>query len=235
MTDDPLGGGPTPDPFVSGAGAGPDPGFPADASYPRAFDDAAAAGEPSDVERHIRTVLEWVAVAVGALAVALVIKTFLLQAFYIPSASMHSTLVEGDRVLVNKLSYRLHDVNRGDVVVFTKPPGEAGSIDDLIKRVIALPGETITFAEGSVYIDGLLLDEPYIDAGVPTLPKPAIPGCANPSPSVDTCTVPEGEVFVLGDNREGSRDSRWFGPIDENSIVGRAFLKVWPLSAMGFL
>ena len=187
------------------------------------------------LDRQLRTILEWVAVAAGALAVALLIKTFLLQAFYIPSGSMASTLMKGDRVLVNKLSYDLHDVNRGDVIVFEKPPGEAGTIDDLIKRVIALPGETITFQDGMIFIDGLLLDEPYIDPGTPSVARAAIPNCENPTPSTDSCTVPEGRVFVMGDNRDESRDSRFFGPIESDSIIGRAFLKVWPISDVGFL
>jgi len=201
-------------------------------------DSSAAAVEEDQptraIDRQIRTVLEWVAVAVGALAVALIIKTFLLQAFYIPSGSMEETLRRGDRVLVNKLSYDLHDVNRGDVIVFGKPPGEGGEIDDLIKRVIALAGETVTFQDGMIFIDGLLLDEPYIEADVPSLAKTPIPNCVNP-PVTDSCTVPDDRVFVMGDNREASRDSRFFGPIVEDTIVGRAFLKVWPLSDVGFL
>ncbi len=160
-------------------------------------DSSAAAVEEDQptrtIDRQIRTVLEWVAVAVGALAVALIIKTFLLQAFYIPSGSMEETLRRGDRVLVNKLSYDLHDVNRGDVIVFGKPPGEGGEIDDLIKRVIALPGETVTFQGGMIFIDGLLLDEPYIEADVPSLAKTPIPNCVNP-PVTDSCTVPDDRV-----------------------------------------
>lgn len=193
--------------------------------------------ETSDraVDRQIRTIVEWVAVAVGALAVALIIKTFLLQAFYIPSGSMQTTLAEGDRVLVNKLSYDVHDVNRGDVVVFEKPPGEPGTIDDLIKRVIALPGETVAFQDGRVYVDELLVEEPYLEAGVVSRGQGAIPNCEEGAPSVDSCTIPEGYVFMMGDNREASRDSRFFGPVPESSIIGRAFLKVWPLSDIGFL
>ncbi len=206
---------------------------PSDAASERSLDEDA---EPPTraIDRQIRTVVEWVAVAIGALAVALIIKTVLLQAFYIPSGSMEATLMRGDRVLVNKLSYDLHDVNRGDVVVFGKPPGEGGDIDDLIKRVIALPGETVMFQDGSIFIDGLLLEEPYIEVGVPSLAKTPIPHCVN-SPTADSCTVPEDRVFVMGDNREESRDSRFFGPIESDTIVGRAFLKVWPLSDVGFL
>jgi signal peptidase I len=185
--------------------------------------------------RMVRTMLEWIAVAAGALAVALLIKAFLLQAFYIPSGSMEPTLVEQDRVLVNKLSYRFGDPGRGDVVVFEKPPNASGDINDLIKRVIALPGETLSLSDGEVYIDGVLLDESdYLPEGVETFPLNAIPNCDN-EPANDTCTVPADRVFVMGDNRGGSTDARRFGPIETDSIVGRAFLKVWPIGDIGFL
>lgn len=187
------------------------------------------------VESSLRSMIEWVAVAVGALAVALLIKAFLLQAFYIPSESMTDTLNVDDRVLVNKLSYRIGDVNRGDIVVFHKPPQAPGTIEDFIKRVIALPGETVTFVDGDVFIDGQLLNEPYIAAE--TRPSSAAiisDGCTN-TPAADRCTLAEGWVFVLGDNRNNSTDSRVFGPIEQDTIVGRAFLKVWPLGDLGFL
>src|SRR5436309_7755444 len=111
----------------------------------------------------VRSAVEWVVIVVAALLAALLIKTFLLQAFYIPSDSMNPTLVQRDRVLVNKLSYHFHDVHRGDVVVFKRPPGENDpKIKDLIKRVIGLPGETVEGRDGSVVIDGRALKEPYI-------------------------------------------------------------------------
>jgi signal peptidase I len=184
----------------------------------------------------LRTLVEWVAVAVGALAVALLIKGFLLQAFYIPSESMLTTLHVDDRVLVNKLNYRFGDIERGDVIVFERPPGAGGQIDDFIKRVIALPGETVTLVNGQVFIDDVLLDEPYVE-GAPTEPIVAAItglGCTN-TPEPDRCTVAEGWYFVMGDNRNSSIDSRSFGPIDGDTVAGRAFLKVWPLSDMGFL
>jgi signal peptidase I len=173
--------------------------------------------------RPVKSVLEWAAVIGGALIVALVIKTFLLQAFYIPSASMIPTLREDDRVLVNKLSYRFHDINRGDLVVFERPPGEEASpVKDLIKRVIALPGERIEARDGAVLIDGRLLEEPYLPEGTTT---------ENLTPQV----VPEGTVFVMGDNRDDSRDSRFFGAISDDTVVGRAFVRVWPLGDLGLL
>jgi signal peptidase I len=188
-----------------------------------------------------RSVVEWIAVIGGALVVALVIKTFLIQAFYIPSGSMEPTLDIGDRVLVNKLSYRLHDVNRGDLVVFEanegagdcgQPVSEAAAaesesgIKDLIKRVIGLPGDEIDLRDNQVLIDGHVLEEPYLPEGTVTAPTGSIEF---------PFTVPEGCVFVMGDNRTDSRDSRIFGPIDEDQIVGRAFVRVWPLGDIGFL
>lgn len=173
--------------------------------------------------QRIRTVVEWILVIVGALIVALVIKTFLFQAFYIPSESMEPTLVDRDRVVVNKLSYRLHDVNRGDLVVFDRPPNEpVTDIEELIKRVIGLPGETVEARDGSIYIDGQGLNEPYLDPETFTH-------------AFGPITVPADHVFVMGDNRGNSRDSRVFGPIDQDLIVGRAFVLVWPLGRLGFL
>jgi len=196
---------------------GSDDGDTVDASSDPVAD---AAAESSSV----RNVLEWAAIIVGALAVALLVKTFLVQAFFIPSLSMYPTLDQGDRVLVNKLSYQLHDVHRGDLVVFDRPGGEAGGdgIKDLIKRVVGLSGETIEARDGRVYIDGQVLDEPYLVEGMRTenLPRQVIPA---------------GRVFVMGDNRGDSADSRVFGAIDEDTIVGRAFVRVWPLTELGRL
>jgi len=171
-----------------------------------------------------RNVVEWVVIIAVALGVALFIKTYLIQAFYIPSASMEHSLNISDRVLVNKLSYRLHGVNRGDIVVFKRPPNEGGDVNikDLIKRVVALPGETIEANEGKVYIDGHELREPYLGPDVETsnLPRQK---------------VPPGHYWVMGDNRGNSKDARVFGPIPKDLIVGRAFVRVWPLSALSLL
>jgi signal peptidase I len=175
--------------------------------------------------RSWRSAVEWGLVLVAALVVAILVKTFLFQAFYIPSASMETTLNVGDRVLVNKVSYDLHEVNRGDLVVFKRPPGESGpgdEIDDLIKRTIALPGETVEVRSSVVYIDGLALDEPYLDEELVY-------------PDFGPITVPAQQIFMMGDNRPDSRDSRVFGPIDTGQIVGRAFFRIWPPSSVGFL
>ena len=170
----------------------------------------------------IRNVVEWVVIAGGALLVAFVIKTFLLQAFYIPSLSMAPTLQINDRVLVNKLSYDLHEVNRGDLVVFESPPNEGSETKDLIKRVIALPGETVESRDGKILINGQILDEPYLDRGVTT-------------GALDSVTVPPDHLWVMGDNRSNSRDSRFFGPIPESLVIGRAFVRVWPITEISLL
>jgi signal peptidase I len=170
-----------------------------------------------------RNALEWVFIVVGALLVALVVKTFLLQAFYIPSLSMAPTLELQDRVLVNKLSYDLHEINRGDVVVFRSPKTNDSDTKDLIKRVVGLPGETIESQGPQLLIDGVAVDERYLQPGI------------DPGAPVERQVVPEGHVFVMGDNRSQSKDSRSFGPIAESSVVGRAFVKVWPITDVTFL
>jgi signal peptidase I len=180
--------------------------------------------EPSKAKKASRNAVEWVAIVLGALVVALVVKTFLIQAFYIPSLSMYSTLDEGDRVLVNKLSYRLHDINREDLVVFERPDNVPDNgIEDLIKRVIGLEGEVLEGREGIVYVDGKPLDEGYLDEGTTTS-------------DFGPVTVPEGHIYVLGDNRENSEDSRSaMGPVDMDLVVGRAFVRVWPLQHFDLL
>ncbi len=178
------------------------------------------------------TIVEWASVIAGAIVLALVVKIFILQAFYIPSPSMYPTLKVGDRVLVNKLSYRLHDVNRGDVVVFERPPSEEiSTIPDLIKRVIGLPGDSVTFRDGEVFINGERLAEPYLPPGVTTTADFAPNHCTVEAP----CLVPPGDVWVMGDNRNDSKDSRYFGPIEQRTIVGRAFVIVWPFNRVAWL
>jgi signal peptidase I len=166
---------------------------------------------------------EWLVLVAASLAVALFVRGFLIQAFYIPSESMVPTLVKNDRVLVNKLSYKLHDVHRGDVVVFTAPPGAAtAQVKDLIKRVVGLPGETIEGRNGSIFINSKPLDEPYLPPDVRSRDFPPE-------------KVPPDRVWVLGDNRQDSRDSTFFKSIPEHSIVGRAFVKIWPLNDLSLL
>jgi len=181
-----------------------------------------------------RLLREWGPVLFAAVVIALFVRLVLVQAYHIPSASMVPTLEEGDRVVVNRLSYQFGEVGRGQVVVFKKPQGSSGQ-NDLIKRIIGLPGETIRFADNQVYVNGLRLEEPYLAEQDSTRPRLTIPGCAQTTPAPDTCVVPEGTIFMMGDNRLGSSDSRVFGPIEIDSVVGRAFLRVWPLNNLGEL
>jgi signal peptidase I len=187
-------------------------------------------GIPGSVVSARRSVIEWGSVLVGALVLAMLVRTFLFQAFYIPSPSMEPTLWSGDRILVNKLSYQLHDVNRGDLVVFRSPPDSVAGGEDLIKRVIALPGERVTSDGGRLLIGGGLLIEPYLPFQNGTADFGIVPWCN--VAEMGACTVPDGHVFVMGDNRANSRDSRFFGPVPVESIVGRAFVRVWPLGAL---
>jgi signal peptidase I len=177
---------------------------------------------------------------VVAVLVALVVKTFVAQAFFIPSGSMEPQLQVGDRVVVSRLAYELHEPRRGDIVVFPSltedlPPDD-GALParaarevleglglrqppetELIKRVIGLPGEVVEGRGGRVYVDGRELLEPYLDPDLAT-------------EAFGPVTVPDGHVFVMGDNRlpNMSQDSRSFGPVPIDSIVGRAIARVWP-------
>ena len=177
---------------------------------------------------------------VGALIVAVLVKSFLIQVFWIPSASMEETLQIGDRVVVNKLAYRIGDPGRGDVVVFEPESFEAESLftkisrnllesvglrtpeSDLIKRVIGLPGETIEISDNRVLINNAPLDEPYLSSSM---------RMRDYGPEL----IPTDSYFVMGDNRGSSRDSRVFGAIERGRIVGRAFSVVWPPSRWGGL
>lgn len=176
-----------------------------------------------------RWVIEWAVILMGVLICTVLLRTYVVQSFYIPSPSMAPTLAVGDRIMVNKLSYDLHGVHRGDIVVFKRPPLESQQYPDLVKRVIGLPGEQISAHNGQVYINGKLLAEPWLPPGPQTYTGP-LPGDANPQFNMPgPVTIPPGHYFVMGDNRIDSEDSRFFGPIAQNLIVGRAVAVVWPL------
>jgi signal peptidase I len=180
-----------------------------------------------------------------ALVLALLIKTFLVQAFYIPSGSMEPTLNVSDRVLVEKVSYRFGEVHDGDVIVFVhdlpgvepessnpvvrffsslgqaigvSPPSDR----DFIKRVVGTPGDRISCEQGGLVRNGSPVSEPYLAPGTTT---------ENCTPT----TVRKGQLYVMGDNRNNSEDSRTFGPVDRSTVVGRAFVRIWPFSHTGWL
>jgi signal peptidase I len=192
-------------------------------------------------------VRELAVLVVTALVIAVVVKTFVAQAFYIPSGSMEPQLQVDDRIVVSKVSYRLHDPRRGDIVVFDAPRREDDeddddsplpariartivqsiglappSTDEYIKRVVALPGERVEGQDGKVLVDGRELVEPYLPDGTATGDFPEV-------------VVPPETVFVLGDNRGNSADSRIFGPVPRSTVVGRAFARVWPVGNASFL
>jgi signal peptidase I len=224
VTDEPVVPPPPPD---------DEPTDPAEAAaVVTALDEVEATGERRRRRKRsaTRNIIEWVLVLVGALVVALVVKTWLFQAFYIPSGSMEPTLHISDRVLVNKISYDVGDVRRGHIVVFERPDSwGSGEIDDLIKRVIGLPGETISEENGHVFIDGEELDESWLEPGVVT------PAFFEESGCVPQCTLGDDEIFVLGDNRGNSDASNHFGALPFDAVVGRAFIRVWPLGDFGGL
>lgn len=169
-----------------------------------------------------RSAFEWVVVIVAAVVIAVLLRAFVVQTFYIPSGSMEPTLRKNDRVVVNKLSYHLHSVHRGDIVVFTTPPGVNKSFKDLVKRVVGLPGETVQGRDGKVLVNGTVLPEKYLPAGTLTS-------------DFGPYTVPPKSVWVMGDNRGNSEDSRVFKAIPEHTIVGRVFVRIWPITRLGFL
>ena len=177
---------------------------------------------------------EWITVIGVALLIAFVVRGFVLQQFYISGPSMESTMFQNNRVLVNKLSYRLHDIHRGDVVVFDRVTTDGVEVqhDDLIKRVIGVAGDSVSIAGCVVSVNGIEIDEPYLN--VYDLAQQNLE---------DRCRVPEmasaivepGHLFVMGDNRPQSFDSRMFGTIEEDLVVGRAFVIIWPLGSFHWL
>jgi signal peptidase I len=199
--------------------------------------DSAVLGAPAPPThtRKSRWGREAIVVVLVALVVALLIRTFAVQTFYIPSGSMEPTLKVGDRILVSKLSYHLHGVHRGDIVVFSRPPLEncgGAEVNDLVKRVIGLPGETISLTHGHVDINGKELDETW-------LPK-SVTGVSYPGPAgtdyslVKPFKIPSNHYFMMGDNRTESCDSRYWGPISRSLIVGKVEVRVWPVTSFHF-
>ena len=170
---------------------------------------------------------------VVAVLVAVLLRTFVVQTFFIPSGSMEPTLQIGDRILVNKLSYHLHGVDRGDIVVFSRPPAEncgGPEVNDLVKRVIGLPGDVISLSSGYVYIDGKRLNESWLPATEQGITSAGPTG--NSSNLAHPYRIPANTYFVMGDNRNDSCDSRYWGPIQKSLIVGKVDVRVWPISSL---
>jgi signal peptidase I len=168
---------------------------------------------------------ELVETVVLTVVIFLVIQTLVAQPYKVEQHSMETTLLPDQYVLVDKLTPRFNDYSRGDVIVFEPPSDYRGDGTPFIKRVIGLPGDHVDIHDGAVYIDEIRLDEPYVRANEPT----------EANGSETSWVIEPGDLFVLGDNRENSSDSRVFGPVRRDSVVGRAWLRYWPLNAFGVL
>jgi len=196
--------------------------------------------------RASRIIVDGVVLVLAIVIITTGLRTLVAQAFFIPSVSMSPQLEVDDRIVVSKLAYRLHEVRRGDVVVFDAPPDVQApatakswpsrvvqavlegvnvvkpTTTEYVKRVIALPGEELAGRGGNLYVNDRLLVEPYLPNGRRT-------------DDFGPIAVPKGKLFVMGDNRGASFDSRRFGPIEASSIVGRAVVKAWPLGSACWL
>lgn len=186
-----------------------------------------------EVEQHsaLRVLRDWLLVIGLALGAAMLVRLYVLQQFYISGPSMEMTLMENDRVLVNKMSYRLHDIRRGDIVVFDRVTinGQQVEHTDLIKRVIGIENDTVEIQKCKVLVNGSVINEPYVDEDIQNLISPE-DQCR--IPDMKKVTVPDHQVFVMGDNRPQSFDSRNFGSVPVNLVVGRAFAVVWPFGSI---
>ncbi len=159
-------------------------------------------------------VVEIVVIVVAAFAIAMLVQFFLVKPFTIHQVSMRPTLEEGDRILLNRMSYHFRDPKAGDVVVLHSPMVEG---EDLVKRVVAVAGDQVAIKDGALYVNGVVQDEPYLlEQDFMTDPEIEV-------------RVPEGHVYVMGDNRNNSGDSRLFGAIPTDSIIGCAFCVYWPI------
>ena len=181
-----------------------------------------AGTNPQRRRRWRRGLTETVVTLLVAALLSVLLRTYAFEVFWVPSGSMTPTLGVYDRILVQKAFFNWHDVHEGEIVVFTHPPLEhcgGAPAGDLVKRVIALPGQTIYSSGNSIYINGHPLAEPYLPAQDPL----GVPIATSSHPY----RVPPGEFYVLGDNRADSCDSRYWGPIQGSSIVGKAILDIW--------
>lgn len=182
----------------------------------------------------VKTVRDWVVVIAVALVIAILVRMFVLQQFYISGPSMESTLFQDNRVLVSKFSYRLHGIGRGDIVVFDRitSNGQEVQHDDLIKRVIGLSGDVVEIKDCIVYVNNYMLIEPYLNSY--DLAQESLEDRCR-VPNLTAQRVPANQIFVMGDNRPQSFDSRMFGPISKDLVVGRAFIVLWPISVFKLL
>jgi signal peptidase I len=192
---------------------------------PSTEEEVAVDGKSTRSPMNKKSLIEWSVVLVVALMASMILRLFVFQTFYIPSGSMEPTLNIGDRIVVNKLSVDFGTINRGDIVVFKRPPAEhcgGAPVADLVKRVLGLPGDRISSKGNTIYIDGKPVDEKWTHnepLGTP----------------ITAMTVPKGQYFMIGDNHPISCDSRYWGTVPRSYIVGKVFLRVWPLSRFSWI
>ena len=177
------------------------------------------------IKRALGLAWEMIETSTFALGIFVVVYLFFFQVGIVNGASSYPTVIDGERFITDKVSYRFHDPARGDFVVVNSPKNPN---IDLIKRVVGLPGETIMISEGLVFVDGKYFQEDYLEPGVKTYPESFLQ-------EKITFTIPLNNFFVLGDNRSHSSDSRDFGPVPRELIVGKAVLIAWPLERFGQL
>jgi len=187
-------------------------------------DDPPPTPAPARRRRRGSALLGWLIWLVPAVLIGTGLKTYVGEPYKVPSGSMLPTIEPGDWIVANKMADDLGDFHYGDLVVFLPPPAVDDQVDALVKRIIGLPGDEITFTDGVVVRNGAPVDEPYLTPGTVTTPK-----------GTEAVIVPEGAFFVLGDNRSSSIDSRIYGPVAGGNIIGRASLRFWPLTDAGGL
>ncbi|GGA99032.1 signal peptidase I [Macrococcus hajekii] len=178
-----------------------------------------------------KEIYEWLVAIIVAFALYFIIHQFLFVVYTVNGDSMHPTLKNGEKVIVSKINYTLGDIHKGDVVVF-----HADSKDDYVKRVIGTAGDKVRYQDDQLYVNDKKVDEPYLEEN--KLSKTNVQLTENftvkdiSTPSVDV--IPEGKLLVLGDNREVSKDSRYFGLIDEDQVVGEVSLRFWPFNVFHY-
>jgi signal peptidase I len=185
--------------------------------------EVAPAAEPTPTTKKSsrRAITEWVIILVVAVLVSLIVRTFIFETYFVPSGSMYPTLQKGDRIIVDKLSVDFGTINRGDIVVFKAPKKVATAcgddVADLVKRVIGLPGDNLTSKGNTIYVNGTALKEKWLHT------EPL-------GTAIGKVHVPAGDYFMMGDNHAPSCDSRAWGFVPKSSIIGKVFLRIWPLS-----
>jgi signal peptidase I len=196
---------------------------PAEPQWEEAVDEVAAVTTgklAALVRRSPKALLEWFVIIAIAVTSAIIIRSYVVQTFYIPSGSMEPTLMVGDRIVVSKLSLDFSSIHRGDILVFRRPPSEncgGAPVSDLVKRVIGLPGDHVSSNGNTIYINGHALNESWSHIE----PLGGVIG---------NVTVPAGRYFMMGDNHPNSCDSRSWGTISRSYVVGRVVMRIWPLS-----